>query len=162
MSVSPASTGTFSATGVGQLGEPAHVADDDRLAERELADDAARGLAHRRRAQADADVARGHQRPEPVLLDVRLPDDALIGQAEPLQAAVEVEAGRDRTDEQQARVGTLAAQPRERLEQLRDPLARVDVPEGADQRAATSMLGHQVERSVTGQAGCGIRHTGPS
>ena len=39
---------------VRQLGEPADVADDERLPERELADDAARRLAHRRRPQVDA------------------------------------------------------------------------------------------------------------
>ena len=145
---------------VGQLGEPADVADDHRLAERERADHAAGRLAHRRRAQVDADVARGHQRPQPVLLHIRLADDALVGQSEPLQAAVEVEAGRDRADEQEPRVRPLTAQPCERLEQLRDPLARVQVPEAADERARPRRPAGAT--GGTGQAGCGIRQTGPS
>ena len=121
---------------VGQLREPADIAHHDRLSERELPDHAAGCLAHRRRAQADAHVAGGHQRPQPVLLHIRLPDDALVGQAEPLQAAVEVEAGRDRADEQEPSLRATAAQPRERLQQLRDALARVHVPERADQRTS--------------------------
>ena len=58
---SSSSTGTFSATLVGQLREPAEVADYERPPERERADRAARRLPHRRRAQRDAGVARGHQ-----------------------------------------------------------------------------------------------------
>ena len=65
----------------------------------------------------------------------------VIGQAEPLQPPVEIEAGRDGADEQQPRVRPLAAQPRERLEQLRDPLARVHVPERADQRRSLERRG---------------------
>src|SRR5215210_2784946 len=111
---------------VRQLDEPADVADDDRPPVRELADDAAGRLSHRRRAQVDADVACRHQRPEPVLLDIRLPQDALAGQPEPLQAPVEIEAGGDGADEEKSRVWAVASQPGKRLEQLRDPLARVD------------------------------------
>ena len=49
---------------VGKLREPARVADDERLAERERPDRHARGLAHGRPAQADAHVAVGEQLPE--------------------------------------------------------------------------------------------------
>src|SRR2546426_866671 len=62
---------------VGQLAEPADVADDERLAERERADHRAGGLAHRRRAKAHVHVAGGHQRPEPRLVHVFLTDHAL-------------------------------------------------------------------------------------
>jgi hypothetical protein len=51
----------------GQLAEPADVGDDHRLAERERADHRARRLAHRREAQVDEHVARGHQLPHPLL-----------------------------------------------------------------------------------------------
>ena len=88
---------------VGQLREPADVADDERLAERERADRAARRLPHRRRAQLHDRVARRHERPEPLLLDVRLAHDARVVEAEALEAAVEVEAGRLGADEQQPR-----------------------------------------------------------
>ena len=108
-------------------------------------------LAHRRRAQGDADVAGGHQRPEPLLVDVLLADDALTGQAEPLQPAIEVEAGRDGADEQQPRVRTRSAQARERLEQLRDPLARVQVAEAADQRARPRSVPARPRRARPGR-----------
>ena len=72
---------------VRQLGEPADAGDDERLAERERADRGAGGLAHRRRAQVDADVARGHQRPEPRLVDTALADDAVARRARAAAAA---------------------------------------------------------------------------
>jgi hypothetical protein len=46
------------------------------------------------------DVAGGHQAPQPRLVDVPLADDALAVEAEALQAPVEVEPGRRRSDEQ--------------------------------------------------------------
>ena len=126
---------------VRQLGEPAGVGHDERLPERQRADRGAGGLPHRRRAQADVDVARGHQRPEPRLVHVALAEDAVGGEPEPLQAPVEVEPGRGRADEEQSRSRMLGPDARERLEQLRHPLARVHVAERADQR-----LGREVGR----------------
>ena len=61
---------------VGELGEPPHVAHDQRPSADERPDRDARGLPHRRVAQADADVAGRDQVPEPVLLDVRQSDHA--------------------------------------------------------------------------------------
>ena len=55
----------------GELREPADVADDQRLSQREGADRAPGGLAHRRRAERDDRVAGRHQRPELVLGHVR-------------------------------------------------------------------------------------------
>src|SRR5438874_36343 len=74
---------------VGQLAEPADVADDERLAERQRANRATRRLSHRWRAQQHTGVARAQQRPEPLLLDVGLADDALTVEAEPLEPAGE-------------------------------------------------------------------------
>ena len=121
---------------VRQLGEPADVADDERLPERQRPDRAARRLPHRRRAQQHAGVARGHQRPEPVLLDVRLADHALAVEPGALEPAGEVEAGRLQADEEQPRAGVGAAELGERAQELRNPLALGDVPEAADQRRA--------------------------
>ena len=56
------------------------------------------------------------------------------GEPEPLQPPVEVEPGRGRADEEQSRSWMLDPDARERLEQLRHPLARVHVAERADQR----------------------------
>ncbi len=70
------------------------------------------------------------------LLDVRLADHALRVEARPLEPAGEVEARRLRADEQQPRAGMRPPQLGERAQQLRDPLALVDVPEAADQRRA--------------------------
>src|SRR5204862_80986 len=88
------------------------------------------------RARGDADVARRHQRPEPILADVGLADDAFRVEAQPLQAPLEVEAGRGGADEEQPRSGIRPAQARKRLEQLRDPLRGVDVAEAAEERLA--------------------------
>ncbi len=90
------------------------------------------------------DVARLHQRPQAGLVDVALADEAGAVEAEPLQPAVEVEAGRDGADEQQARARLVAPQPGERLEQLRHALARVDVAERAEERAAGDVGGRRV------------------
>ena len=50
-------------------------------------------------------VARFHQRPQPCLVDVSLPNQARALEPEPLQPPIEVEAGGDLADEQQPRVG---------------------------------------------------------
>ena len=70
------------------------------------------------------DVAGGHQRPQPPLVHVALADEAVACEAEPLEPPVEVEAGRGGADEQEPGTGALAAQAGERLEELRDALAR--------------------------------------
>ena len=103
-SVSRSSDGDLQRDPVRKLREPADVADDERLPEGERADHAARGLAHRRVAQVHAHVGAGHQRPEPPLVDPALPLEALAGQPEALEPAVEVESRRGRADEQQRRV----------------------------------------------------------
>src|SRR6478736_5173309 len=51
-----------------QLREPADIADDERLAERERANGGAGRLAHRRPTQVDVHVARLHQPPQPALV----------------------------------------------------------------------------------------------
>ena len=107
VATSSSSGGIASATSR-ELGEPADVAHDERLAERETADHAAGGLAHRRMPQVDEDVAPGHQRPQPALVHPVLADDPVPGEAEALEAAVEVEAGRSRSDQEQRDVGMLA------------------------------------------------------
>ena len=107
-STSRSPTWTLSATLVGQLREPAGVRDHERLAERQRTDRRARGLAHRRRAEIDVDVARRHQPPEPPLVDVALPHDSLAVEPEPLQPPVEVEARRRRAHEQEPRARPLA------------------------------------------------------
>ena len=117
-------TGDLERDVVGELGEPAGVADDERLAERQRADRRARRLAHRRGAQADVDVARGHQRPQPLLVDPALPHDPVAVEPEPLQPPLEVEARRDRADEQQPRARVLGA-------------ARARTPRGAAARACS-------------------------
>ena len=137
---------------VGQLREPADVADDERLAERERADRAARRLAHRRRAQEDARIARRHQAPEALLLDVRLADHALVVEAEPLEPPVEVEAGRLGADEQQARSRMPGTEVRERAQHLRDALALVQVAEAAEERLAVDLRRLEL--------GCGPRGMG--
>ena len=121
---------------VGKLGEPADVADDERLAERERADRAARRLAHRRRTQQHARVARGEQRPEPRLLDVRLADHAFASSPSRSSRPSRSKPGRLRADEQQARAGMRRAELGERTQQLRDALVLVQVPEAADERRA--------------------------
>ena len=89
---------------VRQLGEPADVGDEHRLAERERADHRARRLAHRRRAQVDEHVARRHQRPQPLLRHVLLADHARRRvEPEPLEPPLEVEPLGRRADEQQPR-----------------------------------------------------------
>jgi hypothetical protein len=75
----------------GQLGEPAHVADDEGLTERERTDDASGRLPHRGMAKIHAGVDSRHQRPQPPLVHPALPDEPLVREAEPLEAAVEVE-----------------------------------------------------------------------
>jgi hypothetical protein len=92
------------------------------------------------------DVARGHQLPEPALVDVALAKDPLAVEPESLQPSLEVEPGRRRAGEEKARTGMLDAKAGERLEELRDALARVDVPECADQRRALGGVRRHVRR----------------
>src|SRR5829696_738825 len=64
--------------GVRELGEPADVADRERLAERQRPDDHPGGLAHRRRAETDYDVAGGEVAPERRLVEMLEPEHALL------------------------------------------------------------------------------------
>src|SRR5204863_4585159 len=111
----------------GKLGEPAEVGDDEGLAERECPDRTAGRLAHGRRPEADAGVARGHQRPEARLVDVVLAEHALR-ELESLQTA------RGRADEQQAGLRASPAQGLEGTEELRDALGLVQMAEAAEER----------------------------
>src|SRR5439155_7807219 len=110
--------------------------DDERLAERKRANRAARRLAHRRRPQQDASVARREQGPQPALLDVWLADDAARIEAESLEASGEVEARGLGADEQQPRTRVALAHLCERAEELRNALVLVQVPEAPDERRA--------------------------
>src|SRR3954447_11117340 len=138
---------------VRQLREPANVADDERLAERERANRGAGGLAHRRRTEIDVDVGRGHQPPEPVLRHVALPDDSRTVEPEALEAPVEVEAGRGGSDEEQRALRAGLPRAREGLQQLWRALARVDVAEGGEDRIARDL-----ERLDRGHREGGMRH----
>ena len=119
---------------VRQLREPAEVRDDEWLAEGERTDRGAGGLSHRRRAEVDVDVRGGHQRPEARLVDVPRHLDTRPGKAETLQVPVDGEVRRLGADEQKPGLRHGSAQTRERLEQLRHPLALVEVAECRDQR----------------------------
>src|SRR5262249_8925805 len=129
---------------VRQLREPAEVADDERAAERQYADRAPGRLPHRRRAERDARVARRHQRPELLLVDVVDALDAVT--YEPLRV---VARGR-RADEQEPRVRMAPADCGKRLEQLWYAFARVDVTEAAEQRSPLDVgrndIGHRPGR----------------
>src|SRR5262249_55675620 len=109
----------------------------ERLSERERPDRDPRRLPHRRRAERDADVAGRHQRPEPRLVDELLAHDRWAPQKTcALEPSLEVEERARRADEQQPRIRMRLEQPVERLQKLRDPLARVEIAEAADQRTA--------------------------
>ena len=127
----------------GELREPADVADDERLAQRERPDRAPGGLAHRRRAQGDDRVAGRHQRPELVLGDVVAVLDAL----RELEAA---EPHGERADEKQPRVGTPLAQAREGGDELGDALGLVQVAEAAVQRVAVDTRGPELRDRPSG------------
>ena len=116
----------------GELREPADVADDQRLSQREGADRAPGGFAHRRRAERDDRVAGRHQRPELVLGHVL----AVLDSLRKLQAA---EPHRERADQQEPRAGPALAQPFERRHELRDALGLVQVAEAAVQRHASDI-----------------------
>src|SRR5262249_6429281 len=77
----------------GKLAEPAHTGDDERLAQRQRPDRRTRGLAHRWRPQREDSVARVHQRPEPLLVDVVDANQTIRLETEPLQATIEIEPG---------------------------------------------------------------------
>ena len=139
---------------VGQLREPADVADDERLPERQRANRAPRRLAHRRRAQQDAGRAGRHERPEPLLLDVRLADHALGVEPEPLQPPCEVEPGRLGADEEQPRSGMRSAELGEGAQQLRDALALVQMAEAAEERRALDPRRLDVRRGPGRDARC--------
>ena len=118
---------------VRQLAERADVADDERLAERERADGAPR-----RSRPSSASAATTTRRRRRAATRARPPGRSRDGSRAP-GARARRQPRRPRADEQQAcvRVGRAAG---ERLEQLRDPLALVHVPEAADHRAARDRL----------------------
>ena len=93
---------------VRQLREPAEIADDQRSPERQRADRTAGRLAHRRSTERDARVAGSHQRPEPLLLDVVDPLDAVTGEAARHRSAATParRAGASRSDAARARPRT--------------------------------------------------------
>ena len=115
---------------IGELPEPADVTDDERAAERQRADRTAGRLAHRRRAKEDARVAPRHQRPEAVFRYVVDPLDSLPGEAR------RVEVRRRRADQQEPGRGVSLSDRRERLDELRDPLARVQVAKAPEDGAS--------------------------
>ena len=151
--------GNLQRDAVGQLGEPADVADDERLAERERADHRAGRLAHRREAQVHETshaAISDHIRSSGTYLETL---DALR-EPEPLEPAVEVEALAGGADEQQPRAGP----PRRseanassscgiRLFMFRRPKQPISGSPPTSAAGATSAGGH---------AGCGIRQSGPS
>ena len=89
---------------VRQLREPADVADDQRLAERERTDRRARRLAHRRRAKVDVHVGGRHQLPQ-TLLRPRSPRASRPEPSRPRRwrRRSRSNPGDDRTDEQEPR-----------------------------------------------------------
>ena len=161
VSTSCSSTGTFERHVVGKLREPADVADDERLAERERPDRGTRRLAHRRRAQVDVHVSGHHQRPEPA---PRRRTPRARCRHRRGRAAAGADRGRSpATWRRRAGAplpGAIARHARERLEELRDALARVDVPERAEERLAAHL--GRGRASGTGNAGCGTTQIGPS
>ena len=115
--------------------------------------DRARGLAHRRRAQRDDDVAGGHQRPEPLLVDVVLADDALGRARAPRR---EVSRCRRRAG---ARPGGARGAARTRRTAREAACSRSG---GRSSRSADRLRRRPASTSGAGQAGCGIRQIGPS
>src|SRR5919204_66483 len=118
---------------VRQLGEPADVADHQRPPEAQRSDHDPRRLAHRRVPEVDADVAGGEEGPEPGFVDV-VDADHVLADAQ-FQAVVdrgEPQPRRGGADEQEQRLREPRAQAGERLEQLREPLRRVQVAVAAD------------------------------
>ena len=145
VSTSRSSGATLTATVVGQLGEPADVGDDERNAGRERADDGARRLAHRRRAQRDDDVARLHERPEPLLVDVALARHSL--------RRLEIgEPARGAADEQQPRLGEPLAEPRER--RVAAAGCACSRSGGRSSRSSSPLVVASRDRAATPGAGC--------
>ena len=110
-------------------------------------------------AEVDEHVAPGHERPQPRLVDPVLADERVARQAEALESAVEVEAGRGRPDEEQRDVGMRATDVGRRLQELGDPLARVHDAEAGDDRSPATRSG---STAGAGHAGCGMTSTCPS
>src|SRR5215207_443726 len=125
---------------VGELGKRVDVTDDQGLGEREDTDHAGGGLAHRRPAQRDGDVTGGEERPEARLVDVAVPLDRVL-EPERGDPSFELEPRRLGADEQEARARVACAQDRERLEELRDALVRVQEAEAADHRVTVYRRG---------------------
>ena len=90
--------------------------------------------------QVHEDIASGHERPELRLVHPPVANQPLVVQAEPLQPAIEVEARRRRSDEEQHELRLPAPCRCDRSEELRDPRARVADTETADDDASCDAL----------------------
>src|SRR4051794_11181094 len=118
---------------VRQLSEPADVADHERPAQSQRPHDDAGGLTHCRIAEVDANLTGGEERPEPGFIDVVEPDHILARpKPEPVKDGAEVEPWRKRAHQQEQRLRHPPTQEPEGLEQLRQPLRRVQMPIAAD------------------------------
>src|SRR5438552_3805328 len=118
---------------VRKLAEPADVRDDERTAQHERADRDPGRLAHRRKAQVDADIAALEERPEFFLVRVA---EGLHLLADPkvraLEERVEVKVWRGRPDEEETGGRKLLQETPKRLEQLRDTFGRRQVADAGD------------------------------
>ena len=85
--------------------------------------------------QVHGDVRPGHERPEPRLVRPPLANETCFRQPDPLQPALEVEARRRRSDEQERHVRMLRTHRRRSVQELGNALARVHDAEAADHRA---------------------------
>src|SRR4029453_13652304 len=114
--------------------------DNEALPEGERPDHPPRGLTHRRMSEVHAHVDPGEQAPEATLLNPALPDETTCVEAQALEPAVEIEAGRGRSDEEQRGVRVPLADGGERAQELGDALTRVDDPEAPNDTAAGDAL----------------------
>src|SRR5439155_11052021 len=107
--------------------------DDERTAQHERADRDPGRLAHRRKAQVDADIAALDERPECFLVRVaeglHLLADAKV---RALEERVEVKVWRGRPDEEETGGRKLLQETPKRLEQLRDTFGRRQVADAGD------------------------------
>jgi len=92
-------------------------------------------------AEVHADVDAREEAPESHLVDPALAHETGLVEAEALQTAIEIEARRGRSDEEQRRIRSSLSNGGERPQKLWDALARVDHSEAADDRAIANSLG---------------------
>src|SRR5439155_9336948 len=96
------------------------------------------------RAQRDARVARRHQRPELLLFDVADALDAFRSES------LHIEARRCGSDQQKLRARMTLSHQAERLDQLWDALARIEMTEAAEERPAVDLRGENLCRGPSG------------